>query len=260
MYFRLTKTKSSPVLQLVESYRDHEKRPRQKILLSLGNADLPKEIWKEVSEEVENNLKGICTLLKPSKKIAQWAEKILRELSKRERAVDKQASQQNSITVNPANITHSDTTELGPLLPVMKAWDHLDFPAILSDVGFNPTQIRDAALSIMNRLLDPCSENSLPDWIKTTSFEDLFGKPIRNSKKDRFYRIADLLQKNKEAIETALRKREVSLFNLQEVIILYDLTSTYFEGECAQNPKAQRGNSKEKRFDAPLTFCRACFR
>jgi len=252
MYFRLTKTKTTSVLQLVESYRDHEKQPRQKILLSLGNVDLPKEMWKEVAEEVENRLKGVNTFLKPSKKAEKWVEKIIKELSKKETATQPNSNQCCSITTNPTNIIHSDTTELGPLLPVMKAWDSLDLPAILSDLGFNPTQIRDAALSIMNRLLDPCSENSLPDWIKTTSFEDLLGKPIRNGKKDRFYRVADLLYKNKEAIETALRKKEVSLFNLQEVIILYDLTNTYFEGACEQNPKAKRGNSKEKRFDAPL--------
>ena len=252
MYFRLKKTKTTPVLQLVKSYRDQEERPRQKILLSLGNSDMPKKIWREVAEAVENHFKEIFTLIKPSKQVAEWTEKIIKELSKKEITTDPSSHQCRSITMNPSNITHSDTTELGPLLPVMKAWDSLDFPSILSDIGFNPIQIRDASLSIMNRLLDPCSENSLPDWIKTTSFEDLFGKPIRNSKKDRFYRIADLLHKNKEAIETALRKREIALFNLQEVIILYDLTNTYFEGECKQNPKAKRGNSKEKRLDAPL--------
>ena len=102
--------------------------------------------------------------------------------------------------------------------------------------------------------LDPCAENSLPDWVKTTSFEDLFGKPLRNGKKDRFYRISDLLYENKERIEKALREREISLFNLEKTILLYDLTNTYFEGNCTRNPKAKRGNSKEKRFDAPLLF------
>jgi len=252
MYLRLKKTNTTPVLQLVKSYRDHENRPRQKILLSLGNVDLPKEIWLEVTEEVENHLKGINTLLKPSPEVAKWAEKITKELSKTRRTTQKETTKHSSITINPANITHSDTTELGPLLPVMKVWESLNFSSILSTIGFNPSQIRDAALSIMNRLLDPCSENRLSDWIKTTSFEDLFGQPLRNEKKDRFYRIADLLYKHKEKIEASLRKQEISLFNLEETIILYDLTNTYFEGQCEKNSKAKRGNSKEKRFDAPL--------
>jgi len=253
MYFRYKKTNTTPVLQLVESYRDHENRPRQKILLSLGNVDLPKEIWKEVAEEIENQLKGIQTLLKPQKNVAKWVEKIIKELSKSKK-YDKKKEDIHSdlITLDPADITHFDTTELGPILPALKAWEDLGFPSILAQLGFNPTQIRDAALSIINRLLDPCSENSLPEWVKTTSFEDLFNAPIRDIKKDRFYRIADLLYKHKERIEEALREKETSLFNLKEVIILYDMTNTYFEGHAERNPKAQRGNSKEKRFDAPL--------
>ncbi|MCP4652586.1 MAG: IS1634 family transposase [Candidatus Omnitrophica bacterium] len=181
-----------------------------------------------------------------------WAEKIIKELSKTNKQPQKETVAADTIPFKTNKIKHSDTTELGPILPVMKAWETLDFPSILTSLGFNPSQIRDSALSIMNRLIDPCSENSLPEWIKTTSFEDLFGKPVRGGKKDRFYRIADLLYKNKEKIEMALREKEVSLFNLEEVIILYDLTNTYFEGESQRNPKAKRGNSKEKRFDAPL--------
>lgn len=250
MYFRLKKTKSTPVLQLVESYRDHENRPRQKILLSLGNPNLPKEIWKEVAEEIENRLKGVSTFLTPSKQVQDWVDCIFKELSKKGLHIDQ--ADQAFLTIHPDDISHSDTTDLGSLLPVMKAWEELDFPNILAKLGFNPVQVRDASISIMNRLLDPCGENSLPTWVKTTSFEDLFGKPIRKNKKDRFYRIADLLYRNKESLEALLRERELSLFNLKKTIILYDLTNTYFEGTAQRNPKAKKGRSKEKRFDAPL--------
>ena len=59
MYFRIKTTRSTLVVQLVHSYRDQDNRPRQKILLSLGSTDIPKKIWKEVAEEVENRLKGV---------------------------------------------------------------------------------------------------------------------------------------------------------------------------------------------------------
>ena len=104
----------------------------------------------------------------------------------------------------------------------------------------------------MSRLIDPCSENSLPAVVKTTSFEVLFGKYDLSITKDRFYPIADMLYKNKEKIELSLREQETSLFDLDQVVILYDLTNTYFEGQCKRNNKAKRGASKEKRFDAPL--------
>ena len=251
MYFRLKKTKSTPVLQLIKAYRDSEGRPRQKIILSLGNAQMREEIWKEVSEAIENHLQGIQTFIQPSEEVSKWSETILKELQKTEKA--SQGTEKSvAITVNPEAITHSDTTELGPILPVMQAWEELGFPSILHKAGLNPAQIRNAALSIMNRLLDPCSENSILSWVKTTSFSDLFGNPIRQNNKDRFYRITDLLYDCKEEIEEELRKQETSLFNLKKTILLYDLTNTYFEGRCLRNPKAKRGNSKEKRFDAPL--------
>ena len=250
MYFRLTKTRSTSVLQLVRSYRDQENKPRQKILLSLGSANIPKDLWKQIAEELDNRLSGIITMFPPSKEVEIWVEQLMKMLIKKEDVSE--PAQNNNITINPKNISHSDTTELGPLLPVMKAWKDLRFPSILSDVGFNPQQIKHAGLSIMSKLLDPCSENSLPAMIKTTSFEDLLGSSVRSVTKDRFYRIADLLYKHKESIELALRQQECSLFNLKQTIVLYDLTNTYFEGECKRNPKAKRGASKEKRFDAPL--------
>ena len=76
-------------LQLVESYRDHEGRPRQKIILSLGNISIPKHLWKEVANEIDNRLKGIISLLETSegalnrsseKKYLQDMEKLSKRL------------------------------------------------------------------------------------------------------------------------------------------------------------------------------------
>ena len=66
------------------------------------------------------------------------------------------------------------------------------------------------------------------------------------------YQISDQLLKKKAAIEHHLYERERSLFGLQETITLYDLTNTYFEGQCKTNALAAHGYSKEKRFDCPL--------
>ena len=66
------------------------------------------------------------------------------------------------------------------------------------------------------------------------------------------YRAADVLMRHREALEGALFARVSGLFGLDWSVTLYDLTNTYFEGEAASNPKAQRGHSKEKRSDCPL--------
>jgi len=66
------------------------------------------------------------------------------------------------------------------------------------------------------------------------------------------YTISDKLLKHQSVLEAFLADQEQSLFDLNRSIVLYDLTNTYFEGQCAQNPKAQFGRSKEKRSDCPL--------
>jgi len=68
----------------------------------------------------------------------------------------------------------------------------------------------------------------------------------------RVYKTSDLLLRHKKQIEDHLCAKECSLFNLEEKIILYDLTNTFFEGSGRYNGKAHFGPSKEKRSDCPL--------
>ena len=68
----------------------------------------------------------------------------------------------------------------------------------------------------------------------------------------RLYTISDKLLKHQSELEAFLSNQEQSLFNLDRSIVLYDLTNTYFEGQCTGNPKARFGRSKEKRSDCPL--------
>jgi len=249
MYFRLKKTKTTPVLQLVESYRNKEGNPRQKILLSLGDVDIAPSLWKILAEEIENHLKGTPSFLELEPEILKWVDLIVKELG------HKKPISSIHISINPEEITHENSTELGPELVVKRAWEALGLDSILCSCKLNPTQINRAFLSIANRLISPCSENALLPWIKTTSFSDLFNNKRLQISKDAFYRISDLLLKKKENIERALAKKEKDLFSLKRTILLYDTTNTFFEGECLKNPKARRGSSKEKRFDAPLLAC-----
>ncbi|MCK5188964.1 MAG: IS1634 family transposase, partial [Methylococcales bacterium] len=73
-----------------------------------------------------------------------------------------------------------------------------------------------------------------------------------NTSLTRLYTVSDKLLKQQPALESFLADQEQSLFDLNRNIVLYDLTNTYFEGQCARNPKAQFGRSKEKRSDCPL--------
>jgi transposase len=66
---------------------------------------------------------------------------------------------------------------------------------------------------------------------------------------DQLYRNLDHLHPHRQKIEAGLAEREKRLYNLDDTIYLYDLTSTYFEGKCLRNPKAQRGDSRDHRPD-----------
>jgi transposase len=78
---------------------------------------------------------------------------------------------------------------------------------------------------------------------------DLLGVPAQKVNQHRLYRALDQLLPHKEALESHLKNRLGALFALDYDLLLYDVTSTYFEGLCEGNPQAQRGYSRDKRSD-----------
>jgi Transposase DDE domain len=106
------------------------------------------------------------------------------------------------------------------------------------------------AIEVINRLCAPCSEFALAEhWYASTGLEDLLGVPDSAVTKDRLYRTLDRLLAAQEAIEEDLKARLGTLFQLEYDLLLYDLTSTYFEGLAAENDLAHRGYSRDHRSD-----------
>src|SRR5450631_3923112 len=107
--------------------------------------------------------------------------------------------------------------------------------------------------SIIGRMVSPGSELQTHDWLQSrTGLGELLGHDYGSTSLTRLYTISDRLLKHQPALEAFLADQEQSLFDLNRSIVLYDLTNTYFEGQCTQNPNAQFGRSKEKRRDCPL--------
>jgi transposase len=107
-----------------------------------------------------------------------------------------------------------------------------------------------AAVLVIARLCEPSSELHIAqDWYRRTSLEDLLGLPAHRVNDDRLYRALDHLLPHKEALEQHLVKRLGELFDLSYDLLLYDVTSTYFEGQAERNPLAQRGHSRDHRPD-----------
>jgi len=109
-----------------------------------------------------------------------------------------------------------------------------------------------AAILVIARFCEPSSELHIEDtWYRRTALEDLLGVAVEQVHTDRLYAGLDRLLPYKEAIERHLKQRLGDLFDLKYDLLLYDITSTYFEGECAGNPMAKRGYSRDSRPDCP---------
>jgi transposase len=107
-----------------------------------------------------------------------------------------------------------------------------------------------AAVLVIARLCEPSSELHITeDWFRRTALEDILGIPASTLYDERLYRALDKLLPHKEALEEHLKRRLGELFALEYDLLLYDLTSTYFEGEARHNPLAQRGYSRDHRPD-----------
>ena len=89
----------------------------------------------------------------------------------------------------------------------------------------------------------------MSDWVRRSALEDILKEDFSQLNEDRLYRNMDRLYGKRAPIEAALREKEMTLFSLKESILLYDLTSTYFEGLCLSNAKAKRGYSRDSRPD-----------
>jgi len=103
---------------------------------------------------------------------------------------------------------------------------------------------------VLARLTEPSSELHIAeDWFRKSALDSLLEVGVEKVNEDRLYRALDLLVPRKEAIEKHLKDRMGELFALEYDLVLYDVTSTYFEGEAALNRLAQRGYSRDHRPD-----------
>lgn len=107
-----------------------------------------------------------------------------------------------------------------------------------------------AEVLVLCRLCHPSSELHIAEhFFEQTALADLLGIPSDKINEDRLYRALDQVLPYKEALEQHLKESAGSLFKLEYDLFLYDVTSTYFEGEVRINPLAQRGYSRDHRGD-----------
>lgn len=119
-------------------------------------------------------------------------------------------------------------------------------PAGREEIGWDVISL----VLVILRLLEPSSELRIAEHLfERTALDALLGIDAAKINDDRLYRALDKLLPHKDALQSHLKNRLGELFNLQYDLLLYDVTSTYFEGQCKANPLAQRGYSRDQRSD-----------
>lgn len=250
MYIRTTtKSKNCQVQQLVESIRT-EKGPRQRLLLSLGRLNLPRQKWPRLAARIKAIVQGQQSLFAEDTKIEKLAQKYASQFIEKHGLDDDTDDFQ---TVDVKSLQNHRVRSVGGEYLGVEMFKKLKLAECLKGCGFTKRQIDVAMLQIISKLAHPGSELHAHSWAKNLSgLDEIIGTDFQQLSHNSLYRVSDLLYENKTEIENHLRRKENDLFSLDKTIILYDLTNTYFEGRAASNPKAKFGRSKEKRSDCKL--------
>jgi transposase len=254
MYIRKTtkthKGKTYHNYLLVESLHT-PKGPRQRILCSLGSlAPAPREHWLNLAHRVQASLAGQLSLTPTEDAPLQTLVEKGRRGRKPGLAVAQPSAPADALlAVDSERVSIEAAREAGGVHVGHQIWEQLGLNEILGSAGLAERACRLTEAMTLNRLLCPRSEHAMPDWIRSTALADILGTDFSGLEEDALYRNLDRLHPNREAIERELAEREKSLFSLDDTLYLYDLTSTYFEGQAESNPQAKRGYSRDQRPD-----------
>jgi transposase len=229
---------------LVESVAT-PKGPRHRVVCSLGSlAPAPAEEWLALAHKVEVALTGQHPLVRDAQ-----VDTIVATVQAARRGARQTAGHPDLVAVHTDQVTTKDHREAGPVHVGHQMWQTLDLDAVLARAGLSDRTRVLTEIMTLNRLVCPRSEHAMPDWVRRTALADILGENFATLVDESLYQTLDRLHPRRVEIERALAERERTLFTLDDRIFLYDLTSTYFEGQCLQNPQAKRGYSRDGRPD-----------
>ncbi len=210
---------------LVESYRT-ARGPRQRVVAYLGQIDKPEQLGiRQAARKTRERQGSLFDQIEP-----QWVDVDINHL-RVERCLDFGAPWVGLQVLRKLGLVDF----LSEVMPAGR--EEIPWPMM-------------AMVLVLCRLCQPSSELHIAEHLyKHTAIGDLLGVSADKINEQRLYRALDRLLVHKEALETFLKNRLGSLFDLEYDLLLYDVTSTYFEGQANSNPKAQRGYSRDRRGD-----------
>ena len=236
MFIRKTKTRSHNArdyfsYRLVESVRVGE-QVRQRTLVNLGAGfDVPREQWPELIAAIEATVSPTASLFEFPAYIAEHAERIAEQLHthRAHRSADVRRVDINTMR-------HINVRSVGGESVAVHALDLPGMESLLESLGIGPRQRKLALAQIAARMLHPASELETFRWLNHDSaLCERIGVAPTQLRLGRLYRAADVLLRNRKAIETALYERQCELFTHSCTVVLYDLTNTWFSPNISPN-------------------------
>jgi transposase len=236
--------------RLIESVRT-PCGPRQRLVMSLGRLEVPRSQWRLLAERIQEFLYAQQTLPFGSYEVDPLARQVAERVErKRQRGARQAGFKGQPLEVYPELSSSGQVRQLGPEYVGQAFYRKLGVDGILQEVGFSPKQRGLAQVQVLGRLVEPHSELATVSWYGRSALGELMdGELAAGIGEDELYRVTDKLYARRRQIEEALRQRERTLFALGETIVLYDLSSTYFEGLAVGCHKAKRGYSRDHRGD-----------
>lgn len=275
MYFKVSGRhnphtgKSDWYYRLVESYRNSDGRVCHRTMLNVGFLDgegltpeqlnLIQKILTQRVDQGNNLLFDVPVSEDPI--VNQYVETYYNRLVAEKRIdvlQDKPkkkpyAKGKDLEIIDLNSIRNKDVREIGAEWLSYQANEQLQIRSFLERQGWSDQDIRLAQTHIISRAVYPASEYETSRWIHDNSaICEVTGFDINKISKDRLYSMAKKLYSIKDELEQHLSLRTNELFDIEDKIVLYDLTNTYFEGRKIGSDLAKFGRSKEKRSDAKL--------
>ncbi len=209
---------------------------------------LTNHLFFEVSDQVEKIAVKCYQQLRDKQKIAS-----VDSTKKTIKITENKAEEADFEQVNLKTLKHDEVREVGAEWLCLQALKELDIATVLAQTDMEQEAIHKAITLIVGRAVFPASEHKTAQWLQSTTAltELVFGehKPISYQQ---LYLTGDQLFAQKDILEQHLCTKTNELFDIEDKIVFYDLTNTYFEGRKQGSALAQFGRSKEKRSDCKL--------
>jgi hypothetical protein len=240
--------------RLVESYRNENDRVCHKTLLNIGFwPDATREQKSRVVDHLNERYKNELALFEEADaQVAEWVNRFWNEMIAK-KTIDRKTMEEKHKLVKIDTIKHKEAREVGTEWICANTWNKLKLTGLFAALGWDEEKIQLAMTQVISRAVYPGAELATSKWIKDNSaICDITGYDVNKITKDKLYQSALDLYQHKGVIEKHLSTTTNELFDLQDRIMLYDLTNTYFEGNKRHSQLAKYGRSKEKRSDAKL--------